>query len=143
MNINVKVIATSASILSNEALLVSLIHSPLQLDLLIPELASHVEVSRLGAHAESNHECALDELVRVVSQNFSIFTCAGLGLVAVDHQVGGAAVGDLRHEGVLEPARETRTASASETRLLDLVNNPVWAVKENILSLMPVTLNSI
>ena len=142
MNINVKVIATSASILSNEALLICFIDSPLELDLLVPELASHVEVGGLRSHAESDHECALDELVGVVSQNFSIFTCAGLGLVPVDHQVGGTAVGHLRHEGVLEAARETCTATTSETRLLNLVNNPVWTVKENVLRLMPVTLNT-
>jgi hypothetical protein len=143
LNINVKVIATSASILSNEALSISLINSPLQLELLVPELTSQIKVSSLGSHTESNHKSALDELVRVVSQNFSIFTCAGLGLVTVHDEVGGAAVGNLRHEGVLETARETCTTSATETGLFDLVNDPVWAIQKDVLGLMPVTLYSI
>lgn len=143
MNINIEIITTSASILSNEALLVGLIDSPLKLDLLVPELTSHVDVGSLGSHAESDHECTLDELVRVVSQNFSIFACTGLRLVTVNHKIGGTAVGDLGHEGVLETAGEAGTASATETRLLDLINDPIWAIEEDILGLMPVSLKTI
>ncbi len=50
----------------------------------MPELSSHVDVCSLGTHGESDHQCSLNQLVRVSSENFPVLTGAGLGLVGVD-----------------------------------------------------------
>jgi len=92
LNINIEVIATSASILSNEALLVCLINSSLKLDLLIPEFSSHVNVSCFGSHTESDKKCAFNEFMRVMSQNFSIFASSWLGLVTINDEIIGASI---------------------------------------------------
>jgi hypothetical protein len=78
LNVDIEVIATSAGVLAEEALGIGLINCALELNLLIPELASHVDVSGLGSHTETNNESAFDELVRIVSKDFSILACAGL-----------------------------------------------------------------
>ena len=50
------------------------------------------------------------------------------------------SVADLRHERVLDAARETSSSSASESGGLDLINNPIGSVQQNVLSLVPVSL---
>lgn len=84
----IKVIARPASILSKEALGVSLIDCTLQLQLLVPELASHVDVGGLGPHAEADNKRALDKLVRIVSQDLAIFASSWLRFVRIDNKVG-------------------------------------------------------
>jgi hypothetical protein len=78
LNIDIKVVATSAGVLSNEALSVCLIDSLLELDHLVPELSTAVNISSLCSHTETNNECALNEFMRVMSQYLSIFTGARL-----------------------------------------------------------------
>lgn len=50
MDDHVKVVATAARVLANEALRVGLVNRALQLNLLVPELSSHVDVSGFRAH---------------------------------------------------------------------------------------------
>ena len=90
MSIDIEVIATAASILAEEALVISLLDRTLQLKSLIPELASDVNVRGLGAHGETNEKRTLDELVRIVSKDFSVLAGAGLRLISVDDQIGGS-----------------------------------------------------
>jgi len=49
------------------------------------------------------------------------------------------AIGNLGHEGVLESGGESSTTTSSESRLLDLIDDPVLAHGENLLGLVPVT----
>ena len=88
MNDHIEVVATTTSVLSDESLLICLVDGSLQLDLLVPELASNVDVGCLGAHAEANYESAFDKLVWVVSQDLSILAGARLRLVRVYHKIG-------------------------------------------------------
>ena len=88
MNDYIEVVATATCVLANESLLVCLIDGSLQLDLLVPELTSNVDVGCLGAHAEADYEGAFDKLVRVVSQDLTVLAGARLRLVGVDHKIG-------------------------------------------------------
>ena len=44
------------------------------------------------------------------------------------------------HEAPLETGRETGAAAAAEARLFDLVEDPVGALEDNLLGLVPVAL---
>ena len=76
MHDNIEVVATTTGILSNESLLICLVDGSLQLDLLVPELASNIDVGCLGAHAEADYESAFNKLVWVMSHNLSVLACA-------------------------------------------------------------------
>lgn len=89
MSVDVEVIATSACVLSNKALLVSLGDGSFDLESLVPELASDVDIGSLGSHSVADNEGALDELMWIVSQNFSVLASSRLGLISVDDQIGG------------------------------------------------------
>ena len=140
MNINIEIIATAASILSEETLFVCLIDSTLKLNLFVPELTTDVDVSSLSSHTETNNKSTLNEFVRIMSQNFSILAGTWLGLITVDDEVGRTTIGNLGHEGVFKSGGETSTTTTAQTRLLDLVNNPIGSVKKDLLSLVPITL---
>jgi hypothetical protein len=87
VDIHIKVVATAASVLADEAFCVGLLHCLLKLVHFVPKLATHVDVSCLRTHGESNHKSAFNQLVRVVSQNLSVLASSGLRLVTVDYQV--------------------------------------------------------
>ena len=87
MHVDVVVIATSACVLSEEALSIGFIDCALKLDLFVPELAADINVSGLCSHTEANNESTFDELMRIVSQDFSVLASARLGLVTIDHKV--------------------------------------------------------
>ena len=87
MDNDIEVVARAASVLANEALLIGLIDSSLELVHLIPELATDVDVSGLGAHTESDDEGTLDELVGVVTEDFTVLAGTWLRLIRVDNEV--------------------------------------------------------
>lgn len=64
-----------------------------------------------------------------------------LSLISVDDEVSWSAVGlpvGLVHEGPLEAGGESSTSSATETRVLDLLNDPRVALEDDILRTVPV-----
>jgi hypothetical protein len=67
LDVNIEIVATSASIFANEALSISFINCPLKLNLLVPEFTANIEVGSLSSHAETNDESTLDKLVRIMS----------------------------------------------------------------------------
>ena len=91
VHVDIEVVARVASVLAEEALFVGLIDSSLKLDLLVPELATDVDVGSLGTHAEADDKSALDELVWVVSEDLTVLASARLRLIRVDNQVGWSA----------------------------------------------------
>jgi hypothetical protein len=52
-----------------------------------PEFTSDINICSFGSHGETDNESTFDELVRLVSENFSIFTGSWLGLVSIDNEV--------------------------------------------------------
>jgi len=72
----------------------------------------------------------------------SIYCLRGLtrlGLVGVDDEEGGAAVGRLGHEGPLEAGGEAGAAAAAEAGVLNLLHNSIRTHPHHLLSLMPVS----
>lgn len=49
------------------------------------------------------------------------------------------SIGNLWHERVFQTGWESSTSSATKTGLLDFVNDPVWAHREDVLGSMPIT----
>jgi hypothetical protein len=78
LDVNVKVIARATGILAKETLLIGFVNCSLELDLLIPEFSTNINICSLSSHTETDNQCSLDELVRVMSQYFSILACPGL-----------------------------------------------------------------
>ena len=59
---------------------------------LVVELAPDINVSGPGAHCTAGHEATLDQLVRVVTHDFTVLARARLAFVSVHHEVLGAPV---------------------------------------------------
>lgn len=90
MNVDIKVIATSTCVLSDQSLSIGFLDCSFELKSFEPELSSDVNVCSLCSHGKTNDESSLDEFVRVMSQNFSILAGTWLGLISVDNQIGGS-----------------------------------------------------
>lgn len=141
MDVDVKVVAGATGILANQAVGVGLVDGGLENGSLVVELTADVNVGSGGIHAAAGKQAALDKLVGVLANNLSVLAGTGLTLISVDNEVSGAGVlvpAGRVHEGPLEAGRETGTTSASETRLLHLADDPIVALEDDFLGLVPV-----
>lgn len=102
MNYDIEVITTVTSVLSKVSSLVGLVDGLLELALFVPELSSHIDVSGLSSHRESDNQSSFYQFVRVVTHNFPVLTGSWLRFISVDNQVRWSAVRDFGHERVLE-----------------------------------------
>ena len=116
-DVDVEVVAGARGVLADEALGVGLLDGAVEAVGLVPELTTDVDVRGLSAHGEASEESTFDKLVRVVTHDLTVLARAGLGLVGVDDEVLGAAVGHLGHEGPLQARRETGTTAATQAGL--------------------------
>ncbi len=139
-DIDIKVVAGTARVLANEALLIGLSDGAIKAVGLVPELSTNVDVSSLGTHGETSNETAFDKLVGIVAHNLTIFARAGLGLISVHDEVVWATIRDLGHERPFEAGRETGTTATTKAGGLDFVHDPVAAHVQKVLCAVPVTL---
>lgn len=84
----IKVVAAAACVLTNKSLCVGFIDSSLQLDLLVPELATNIDVGCFRSHAEAHDEGTFDKLVWVMTQDLTVLASAWFGFISVDNKVG-------------------------------------------------------
>mmetsp|Transcript_29109 Transcript_29109/g.45021 ORF Transcript_29109/g.45021 Transcript_29109/m.45021 type:complete len:208 (-) Transcript_29109:323-946(-) len=56
------------------------------------ELTSNVDVSSMGMHSPSSNEATLNQLMGIVSHDFSVLTGSGFSLVGVNNKVVGPVV---------------------------------------------------
>ena len=118
---NVEIVAGTAGVLADEAVLVRLLDGDLDVGRLVVKLAADVNVGGPGSHGPSGDQAALDELVRIVAHDFAILARARLSFVGVDDEIARPAVAGLVHKAPLHPAGESSTTSASEPRFLHLI----------------------
>lgn len=159
VQIDVKVVAGSAGVLSDETGGIGLVDGLLNVRCFLVEFTSDVDVgliaSQLGAsidngvkltsrgvHGSTGHQTTLDQLVRVASHNLSVLAGSRFTLIRIDDQVPRSLVlfpSRLVHERPLETGRESGTTSTSQTGVLNLLNNPRVALEQDLLGLVPVT----
>ena len=92
MDIHVKVVSGPARVLADEPGLVGLVDGLLEVPGLEEKLAADVDVGCVGVHGASGDEAALDELVRVASEDLAVFARPWLAFVGVDDEVSGSSV---------------------------------------------------
>jgi hypothetical protein len=90
VNINIKVITTSASVFTKESLLIGFIDSLLKTVGLMPELSSYINIGSLGLHTKTNDQSSFDKLMRIMSQDFSVLASTRLRLIRIDNQIRGS-----------------------------------------------------
>jgi hypothetical protein len=61
--------------------------------------------------------------VRILAHDLAILAGSWLRLVSIDDEEGRAAVSVLGHEGPLEARGEASSATATEARVLDVLND--------------------
>ena len=84
----------------------------------VDDLTAQVDERVLAADGERADRDALDEHVRVGHHQRDVLAGARLGLVGVDDEVAGAAVG-RRHERPLHAGGEPGAAAAAQAGVLD------------------------
>ena len=136
MDIDLEIVAHLV-VLAEEAGLVGLVDGALQRLALADELAAHIDVGGDRAHGEAGEQAALDQRMRVVAQDLAVLAGAGLGLVGIDDEIGRAPVAGLGHERPFQAGREARAAAAAQARRLHLVDDPVAALVDQALGVVP------
>merc|ERR1712142_851844 len=136
---HIKVITSSTGVLAKETSFVSLVNSHLHVGRLIIELSADVDVGSSGPHGATSHQTTLHQLVGVVTHDLTVLARAWLSLVGIDHQVLGTAIWGLVHEAPLHARGEPSTATTTETRALDLSEDPIMSLQDDLLGLVPVS----
>lgn len=141
VNVNIEIVAGSAGVLANEAVGVGLVDGSLEDGGLLDEFTSDVDVGGGRVHGSAGDEASLDELVWVLSHDLAVLASSGLTLIGVDDEVTGLVVlvPVLEvHERPFQTRGETSTTSSSQTRGLDLANDPIVTLEDDLLGLVPV-----
>ena len=138
MERNIKIPARPGGVLTQQAFIISLCNRVQQVGTLVIKFAAYINVATVRAHRETGDQRALQQLMRLVSQNVAVLACARLGFIGIDHQVMRAAIGLLGHERPLHPGRESRAAAPAQTGLFHLFDNPVTALGQDVLRIVPV-----
>lgn len=115
-----------------------------------------------GVHGTSSNQTSLDQLVRITPHDFSIFTSSRFSFIGIDNQVswsGGYQQPSpphpstsmiynlpaillpswLVHETPLQSTRESSTSSSSQSRFLNLVDQPRISLQQDLLGLVPIS----
>ncbi len=139
MDVEVEVPARSAGVLAEQAGVVGLLDGGDQVLRLVVELAAHVDVAGVGAHREAGDQATFDQQVRIVTHDVAILAGARFGFVGVHDEIVRTILYLLRHEGPLHAGREAGAATAAQAGFLHLVDDPVDALVEDCLGVVPGT----
>src|SRR6202171_3541969 len=105
--------AAAENIVAEQSCLVGLLERFFAALVRVPDFAMDVVVAALAAHRIRGDGHALDQDMRVVTQDVAILESSGLAFVGVAHQILVAAV-LLRHEAPLEAGREACAATPAQ-----------------------------
>lgn len=92
MNVDVVSKSCPASVIPQETCFVSLVDGTLQMFGLEVEFPANIDIGSVGAHCESGNQTALNELVRIVAHDFSVFTSPRLSFICVDDEIVWAPI---------------------------------------------------
>ena len=137
VDVKIEIPARAAGVLADQPRLVGLVDGVLQAPAFVDEFAAHIDVGGMGAHGEGGQKAALDQMMGVVAQDLAVLAGARLGLVGIDHQIMGPSVVFLGHEGPFQTGRKTGAATAAQARFLHLLDNPVAALVDDRLGVVP------
>ena len=136
MDVDLEIVAVDV-VLADQPGLIGLVDGALQRLALADELAAHIDVGGDRAHGEAGDQAAFDQRVRVVAQDVAVLAGAGLGFVGIDDEIGRTAVALLGHERPFQAGREAGAAAAAQARRLHLVDDPVAALGDDALGVVP------
>lgn len=89
MQIYVEVVAGSAGVLADQAFFVCFLDSALEDSGFMVKFAADIDICCGGVHGAADNETAFDELVRVLTHDFTVLACSRLTFVGVDDKVAG------------------------------------------------------
>ena len=117
MQIKIEIPAAAAGVHADQAGLVGFVNGRLKVEMLVVELTTDVDVGGMRAHGEAGDQRAFHQLVRIVAHDVAILAGARLAFIRIDHQIGRASIGNLRHEGPFHAGGKTRAATSPQARL--------------------------
>src|SRR5688572_28605986 len=92
MDVNIKVVAGPARVLADKAIGIRLVDGALKDTCLVDELATDVDIGRIGIHGTASHQTTLNKLVGVLAHDLAVLAGARLTLVGVDNQIARLGV---------------------------------------------------
>ena len=99
--------------------------------------AANIDVAGMRLHCEAGDKTALDQKLRIVAHDFPVLAGAGLRFIGVDDEIGRPRRIGFRHEGPFEASREPGAAAPAQTRGLHLVDDPLLALVDQFLRIVP------
>src|SRR5579859_2700879 len=141
MEVDIKRVAATTTVLSNKSFLVSLINSILQCNSLIIKLSSNINITSSGIHSPAYDNTSLHQLMWILPHDFSILARPWLTLISIDNQISRPGIllpARFIHKAEFHATREPGSSSSSKSRCLDFTDQPTIALEQDILCAMPV-----
>ena len=138
MHIEIERIAVNI-VLADQPGLIGLVNGRLQAFAFANKLAANINIGGVGAHGEGGEQRPFNEMMRIVTYDLAVLAGARLGFVGVDDHIGRASIGLAGHERPFEASGKTGAAATAQAGRLDLVNNPVFALFQQLFGAVPGT----
>src|SRR5690606_23246555 len=81
----------------------------------------------VSAHCATSNHATFDQRMRIVAQNFTVFTCTRLGFVSINYKIMRTSVALLGHEGPFKTRWETSSAASTQSGGFHFLNDPITA----------------
>merc|ERR1719323_1246131 len=107
--------ATATSILAEEASVVGLLDSDLEVAGLVVELSSDVNISSPGSHGSACYQTSFNQSVWVMTHDFTILASSRLPFICVDYKILWSSITGLVHEGPFHSRRKSCSTTASQS----------------------------
>ena len=145
MDEDVEIIARLGRILAEQPRVIGFLDGRLH-DLGFHDIfAANVNIGGPRTHRETGDQRALDQLVRIVAQDFAVLARTRLGFIGIDHQKARPRIAlavlrrFLGHERPFQTGRETRPAATAQAAGLHFLDDLVIAALDDVGGLVPVT----
>ena len=139
VQIDVKIPPAATRILANKTCVICLVNSCLKCFLFADVFTANINVAGMGLHREARNQAALNQRMRIMAHDFTVFTCTWLGFIRVHDQIRRTTVALFGHEAPLQTRRETRTAASAQAAGFHLVDDPVTAFADKLVGPVPMS----
>ena len=87
MDVEIKIPTRTSRVLADQASVISLIHCFLQCLNLKMEFTANINKRMVRLHGKARQQTSFDQFMRVMTHNFTVFTCAGFRFIGIDDQI--------------------------------------------------------
>ena len=138
MHVKIEIPASACGIPPQQTSIIGFLNRRFEDNAFVVVFTANIDVAGMRPHRETRDQAAFDQRMRIMANDIAILAGAGFRFISIHHQIGGSAIGLLRHEGPFHAGREARAASATQAGILDAFNHRIATARNNRRRTIPI-----